>query len=241
MVLAAGVGAADTVLEIGPGLGSLTGKLVERASRVVAVEFDPTLAATLPSRVAASNLQVVQSDILRFDLTDLPECYKVVANIPYYLTSNLLRTLSESANPPERVAILVQKEVAERVAAPAGAMSLLSVTAQFYWHVSLGRIVKADRFTPQPRVDSQILCLQRRAKPLYPDIEPKLFFRLAKAGFSERRKTLRNSLSGGLHLDKPTAEAVLKAAGLDDRLRAQNLTLDQWHALYGACRSAAVL
>ncbi len=241
MVVAAEVSEGDTVLEIGPGLGTLTEKLVASADQVVAIEFDATLAATLPSRLAADNLQVIHSDILRFDLTDLPIGYKVVANIPYYLTSNLLRMLSESSNPPERAAILVQKEVAERVAAPAGGMSLLSVTAQFYWHVSLGQIVKAQLFTPPPKVDSQILCLQRRSKPLYQDVESKLFFRLAKAGFSERRKTLRNSLSGGLRIDKAAAETLLQSAGLDAGLRAQNLTLDQWHKLYITCRSSGVL
>ncbi len=239
MVVAAGVGETDTVLEIGPGLGSLTEKLVACADQVVAIEFDMTLAATLPSRMAADNLQVIHSDILRYDLTSLPAGYKLVANIPYYLTSNLLRMLSESSNPPEKAAILVQKEVAERVAAPAGGMSLLSVTAQFYWHVSLGRVVKAVLFTPPPKVDSQILCLQRRGKPLYPDVEPKLFFQLAKAGFGERRKTLRNSLSGGLHLDKPATEVLLRTAGLDAGLRAQNLTLDQWHRLYLAWRGVS--
>lgn len=238
MVVAAGVQETDTVLEIGPGLGTLTEKLVASADQVVAVEFDQTLAATLPSRINSDTLKVVQSDILRFDLTSLPTGYKLVANIPYYLTSNLIRTLSESANPPQKAAILVQKEVAERVAAPAGAMSLLSVTAQFYWQVSLGRIVKAALFTPPPKVDSQILCLERRNQPLYGDVDPKQFFQLAKAGFSERRKTLRNSLSGGLRLDKPATEAILQAAALDGGLRAQNLTLDQWHDLYTACITA---
>lgn len=240
MVTAADVNMDDTVLEIGPGLGTLTRKLVKIAGQVVAIEYDQTLAATLPSRLAANNLQVIQSDILRFDLTTLPADYKVVANIPYYLTSNLLRMLSESINPPEKAAILVQKEVAERVAAPAGGMSLLSVTAQYYWQVSLGLVVKAELFSPPPKVDSQILCLLRRSEPLYPDAKPKLFFQLAKAGFSERRKTLRNSLSGGLRLDKPAVEALLLAAGLDAGLRAQSLSLDQWYDLYQACQSAMV-
>lgn len=236
MVAAVQVGGDDTVLEIGPGLGTLTGKLVAVASEVVAVEFDGRLAAELPGRVAAGNLRVVQSDILRFDPAGLPAGYKVVANIPYYLTSNLIRMLSESTNPPAAAAILVQKEVAERVAAAPGAMSLLSVTAQFYWQVSLGRVVKAELFTPPPRVDSQILIMQHRRKPLFDDVDPKRFFQLVKAGFSERRKTLRNALSGGLRLDKPAAERLLQSAKLDGSLRAQALRLDQWHELYQAWR-----
>lgn len=232
MLAAVDVGPDDTILEIGPGLGTLTRKLVKIAKQVVAVEFDSVLALSLPQRMSVDNLQVIEQDILQFDYNSLPAGYKLVANIPYYLTSNLLRTMSETANPPARAAILVQKEVAQRVAAPAGAMSLLSITAQFYWQVSLGRTVAAELFTPPPKVDSQILILERRAERLFPDVNPKLFFRLAKSGFGERRKTLRNSLSGGLHLEKTESEALLLAAGLDPGLRAQTLTLDQWHDLY---------
>jgi 16S rRNA (adenine1518-N6/adenine1519-N6)-dimethyltransferase len=236
MLTAAEVTAGDTVLEIGPGLGTLTRKLVAVADRVLAVEFDERLARELPSRVAADNLQVVQQDILRFDMTQLPPGYKVVANIPYYLTSNLVRVLSESSNPPQRAVLLVQKEVAQRIAAKPGAMSLLSVTAQFYWSVSLDRLVEAELFTPPPKVDSQIVSLVHRKSPLFPDIVPKLLFRIVKAGFGERRKTLRNSLSGGLQLSKEQTEDLLHQAGIDHTLRAQNLTLEQWHALYIAFR-----
>jgi 16S rRNA (adenine1518-N6/adenine1519-N6)-dimethyltransferase len=234
MVTAAEVQPDDTVLEIGPGPGALTRKLVKavHSGQVVAVEFDHFLALTLPSKVSAKNLTVVESDILRFDFTTLPAGYRLAANIPYYLTSNLLRVLSESSNPPQSAAILMQKEVAERVAAPAGAMSLLSITVQFYWHVDLAEVVKAELFTPPPKVDSQILCLQWRSKPLFDDVDPKAFFRLVKAGFGERRKTLRNSLSGGLGIGKDEAEQLLGKAGIDPGLRAQSLTLEQWHNLY---------
>lgn len=232
MLQAAEVSAGDTVLEIGPGLGTLTRKLVERAQSVVAIEFDERLAQELPGRVAAANLRVIYQDILRFDLTELPPGYKVVANIPYYLTSNLLRVLSDSSNPPQQVALLIQKEVAERVAAKPGAMSLLSVTAQWYWQVELNRLVLAELFTPPPKVDSQIIALTYRRVPLFADVDTKLLFRIVKAGFGERRKTLRNSLSGGLQLDKPAAEDLLRDAGIDPGLRAQSLSLEQWHDLY---------
>lgn len=234
MLDAATASAGDIVLEIGPGLGTLTRKLVATVDTVLAVEFDERLARELPARVPAGNLQVVQQDILKFDLTQLPRDYKVIANIPYYLTSNLVRVLSESSNQPQKAVLLIQKEVAERVAAKPGAMSLLSVTAQFYWEVTLARVVEAELFTPPPKVDSQILVLSRRPKPLFSDIDPKAFFRLVKAGFGERRKTLRNSLSGGLHLSKEDAEKLLSAAGIDANLRAQNLTLQQWHTLFVA-------
>lgn len=232
MLQAADVSSGDTVLEIGPGLGTLTRKLVERAHSVIAVEFDERLAQELPGRVTAANLRVIYQDILRFDLTELPPGYKVVANIPYYLTSNLLRVLSESANPPRQVSLLIQKEVAERVAAKPGDMSLLSVTAQLYWQVELQRLVPAELFTPPPKVDSQIIALTYRHVPLFADVDTKLLFRIVKAGFGERRKTLRNSLSGGLQLDKSAVEDLLRDAGIDPGLRAQSLTLEQWHDLY---------
>jgi 16S rRNA (adenine1518-N6/adenine1519-N6)-dimethyltransferase len=160
--------------------------------------------------------------------------YKVVANIPYYLTSNLVRVLSESSNPPACAVLLVQKEVAERLAAKAGQMSILSVTAQYYWEVSLGRLVPAELFTPPPKVDSQIVIMLARPTPLFPDVDAKQFFRLVKAGFGERRKTLRNSLSGGLGIDKFQCEQLLQSAEIDSNLRAQNLTLEQWRKLYFA-------
>ena len=222
----------DTVLEIGPGLGTLTELLVDRSSHVTAVEFDKRLAKDLPLRVPDSNLTVVQSDILTFDFSSMPGNYKVVANIPYYLTSNLIRVMSETLNRPTHAALLVQKEVAQRVVAPAGKMSLLSVTAQFYWETSAGEVVPAKLFTPPPKVDSQILILKRRDVPLFGDVDPKAFFRLVKAGFSNRRKTLSNSLSGGLHLDKPAVNQLLTAAGINPGARPQELSLEQWHALF---------
>lgn len=221
----------DVILEVGPGLGTLTELLAERADRVVAVEFDEKLAAELPRRVPDSNVEVVNQDILRFDLTKMPAGYKVVANIPYYLTSNLIRVLSESSNSPAIAAILIQKEVAERVAAKPGSMSLLSVTAQYYWETSLDMVMPAKLFTPPPKVDSQILVLKRRQAPLFTDIDVQQYFRLVKAGFSNRRKTLSNSLSGGLHLDKERVRAILEKAGIKPTARPQELSLDQWYAL----------
>lgn len=234
---AAEVTAHDVVLEIGPGLGTLTSLLTQRAKEVIAVEFDESLAQALPGAVEADNLSTVQHDILKFDLTTLPASYKIVANIPYYLTSNLIRVISESMNPPAVAALLVQKEVAQRVAAPPGDMSLLSVSAQFYWEVSLGREVGAELFTPPPKIDSQILILKRRAEPLFPGVDIQLFFQVVKAGFSARRKTLVNSLSGGFRIDKKQAAQRLEAAGIAPGLRAQSLSLDQWHALYKAFKS----
>jgi 16S rRNA (adenine1518-N6/adenine1519-N6)-dimethyltransferase len=232
MLLAADVQPEDVVLEIGPGLGSLTSLLVDSANQVIAVEFDQELANGLTKRVSADNLRVIQHDILSFDLTLLPPDYKVVANIPYYLTSKLVRVLSESTNPPAVAALLVQKEVAERLAAQPGQLSILGITAQFYWDISLDRIVAADLFTPSPKVDSQIVVMKWRVEPLFPDVDSREFFRIIKAGFGEKRKTLLNSLSGGLHMEKAAVTKWLEATGINPGLRAQALSLEDWHKLY---------
>lgn len=231
MVEAAGVTSKDTVLEIGPGPGALTSKLVQAAKQVVAVEFDVELARELPTRVPANNLQVINKDILQFNLGDLPAGYKVAANIPYYLTNKILRTLCESSNHFSQAALLVQKEVAERVCAGPGGMSMLSVSVQFYCQAELDKMVPAELFIPPPKVDSQILKLTYRDKPLF-DVEIGDFFRLVKAGFSQRRKTLLNSLSAGMHLGRAEASEIIISAGIDPRARAQNLSLEQWHDLY---------
>lgn len=222
----------DTVLEIGPGMGTLTKELVKRAGQVIAVELDELLARELPYRVPDNNLQIVQADILRFDLTSLPAGYKVVANIPYYLTNNLLRILCESPNPPKLMVLLVQKEVAERVAAKPGRLSLMSVSAQFYCRVELGPVVPAKLFEPPPKVDSQIIKLMRKSKPYVPNQNTKQFFRIVKAGFANRRKTLQNSLSAGLRFSKVQTGQLLKQANINPGVRAQELSLEDWHRLY---------
>ena len=230
----ADVQSGNEVLEVGPGLGTLTRRLLERGAQVTAVEFDEALARDLRRLQDESGgaLQVVCEDILRFDLTQLAPDYKVVANIPYYLTSNLIRVLTESTNPFSTAAILIQKEVAERAAAKPGQMSLLSVSAQYYCEVSLGPVVPADLFTPPPKVDSQVLVLTYRSDPLYPNVNTKQFFRVVHAGFSQKRKTLENALSGGLAMPKEQARILCEAAGIKPGQRAQALTLDDWYALY---------
>jgi 16S rRNA (adenine1518-N6/adenine1519-N6)-dimethyltransferase len=236
---AAALQKADTVLEIGPGLGDLTHQLTKRAGRVLAVEIDEKLAEDL-SNTKASNLEVIKADILKFDLTSLPANYKVVANIPYYLTSNLIWTLSESPNPPEMMVLLVQKEVAERLAAQPGQMSLLAVSAQLYYQAELGPIVAAEMFEPPPRIDSQVIILKRHPKPLFKDLDTKLYFQIVKAGFAGRRKKLRGALAAGLGISKPQADKFLKTEGVSGDLRAQNLSLNDWYKLYLAYQKLGV-
>ena len=225
---------SDTVLEIGPGLGDLTRQLLARAGKVIAVELDEYLAARLEAQISNPNLEIVQADILKFDLTQLPLNYKVVANIPYYLTSNLIRVLSESPNSPELMVLLVQKEVAERLAAQAGQMSLLSISAQLYYQPKLGPVVPAKLFEPPPKVDSRVIVLSRHPEPLFNKLDTKRYFKVVKAGFSSRRKKLRGSLAAGLGITKPQADELLEKAGIDGDLRAQNLNLQDWHKLYTA-------
>lgn len=221
----------DTVLEIGPGLGTLTSELLRRADKVLAVEFDQALARKLPGQFPGKNLTVINQDILTFDLAQLPAGYKVAANVPYYITSKIVQLLMTASNKPSVAVLLVQKEVAERLAARPGDMSILAVSAQLYADVYLGDVVPAELFTPPPKVDSQVVVLRTREQPLFTDITEKQYFRVVKAGFSAKRKKLRSSLSGGLGISKSEVEVVLDRAGISPDVRAEDLTLDEWYRL----------
>lgn len=228
---------SDTVLEIGPGLGTLTSILLRRAEQVVAVEFDPQLARKLPAQFPGKNLIVHNEDILSFDTRTLPQDYLVVANVPYYITSKIIQTLSTAPNMPSQMALLVQKEVAERVAARPGDMSVLSVSAQLFWDVELGPVVGAEWFTPPPKVDSRVVILKRKAQALVAPADQKAFFRVVKAGFGERRKKLSSSLAGGLGMDKSAVRELLGEAGVAIEARAQELSVDDWIQLTDRLRS----
>lgn len=230
----AAVGAHDTVLEVGPGLGTLTSVLLGRAQKVISVEFDEDLARKLPGQFPGKNLEVVHSDILQYDTRELPAGYKVVANVPYYITSKIIQKFMTDANKPSVVTLLIQKEVAERAAAAPGDMSVLAVSAQLYADVSLGQVVPAELFTPPPKVDSQVLTL--RTIPLHlPDgVDEKLLFRIVKAGFSAKRKKLRSSLSGGLAISKPTVEELLQSVDISPESRAEDLSVAEWKLVAAA-------
>ncbi len=229
---AAEIKPTDTILEIGPGLGDLTRYLVKQASHVTAVEVDRDLVKKLPTRVPASNLEIVQADILQFNLSNLSSGYKVVANIPYYLTSHLIRRLAEAANPPALMVLLVQKEVAQRICAAPEQLNLLAISTQLYYSVELGIEVPAELFNPPPKVDSQVVVLRRHQKPIFKQLDTKKFFRVVRAGFSEKRKKLRSALSGGLGISKAEADKLLETAKIDGNRRAQELSLKDWHNLY---------
>jgi 16S rRNA (adenine1518-N6/adenine1519-N6)-dimethyltransferase len=235
-MLAAGeVTLEDTVVEVGPGLGTLTQKLAHNVKQVMAVELDEKLAEDLKLK-NLSNVEVASQDILTYNFSKLPKGYKVIANIPYYLTSKLLRNLLEANNPPSVIALLIQKEVAERIVANPGEMSILAVSVQFYAEAKLREVVPTQLFTPPPKVDSQIIQIKRRQTPLFIDVDTDKFFRIVKAGFSEKRKKLRSSLSGGMQLEKTVVDEWLTRAGIPETARAQELTLEQWNVLYKTYR-----
>jgi 16S rRNA (adenine1518-N6/adenine1519-N6)-dimethyltransferase len=234
VVAAAGKLTGEVVLEVGPGLGSLTRLLAERARRVVAVELDADLIPPL-ERVLDNyeNVQIVTGDILQLDpgiLVGQPD-YCVVANIPYYITSALLRHLLEADFRPDRMVLTVQQEVAARICASPGAMSLLALSVQVYGHPEIAARIPAGAFYPAPKVESAVVRVDFYPEPRIPTPELETFFRLAKAGFSQKRKTLRNALTAGLGLPASKVEELLDQARVDSRRRAETLSLDEWYRL----------
>ena len=231
VVEAAGIGLEDTVLEIGPGLGSLTHLLVNTARRVVAVELDMHLVAALEDIFKdTANLELVAGDILEVNLNQLftEPGYLVVANIPYYITSVLIRHLLEAQNPPQRLVLTVQKEVAQRICAKVGSLSLLALSVQVYGKPKIADRIPAGAFYPAPKIDSAVVRIDLYPEPVVPRERLDLFFRLTKAGFSQKRKTLQNSVSAGMHWDKEETARLLNEAGIEPQRRAQNVSLDEW-------------
>ncbi len=225
----------DVVLEIGPGLGSLTRHIAERAGQVFAVELDDRLIPILQNQLNhLSNVEIVQADVLSFDLSSkIPEDYKVVGNVPYYITGAILRHFLSGPHPPKLMIITIQKEVAERLIAGPGNMSLLAVTAQFYSQISTLFTIKAGAFWPRPDVDSAVVRLILREPPLLVRDEETNFIRLVKMGFSQKRKQLRKNLRA-LDYRQSTLEAAFEKSNIDGRRRAETLSIDEWLNLYRA-------
>ncbi|HMU91485.1 MAG TPA: 16S rRNA (adenine(1518)-N(6)/adenine(1519)-N(6))-dimethyltransferase RsmA [Anaerolineales bacterium] len=226
----------DCVLEIGPGLGSLTRYLAASAQKVTAVELDPDLLAPLRAVLSPyQNVNVIHGDILKLNISEIIEQpdYLVAANIPYNITSAIIRHLLESTPKPRRVVLTIQKEVAERICAAPGDLSLLALSVQVYGRPSIAAKIPAGAFHPVPKVDSAILRIDIHKEPLIPAELLNTFFKLIKAGFSQKRKTLRNSLSSGLHIPPHEAESMLTAAGIDFMRRAETLSIEEWRRLCG--------
>ena len=236
---AAGIPEHASVLEVGPGLGSLTRHLCERADRVVAVELDSDLVPVLRKELAdCGNLEVVECDILQFSPDEYfgESDYYVAANIPYYITSAVIRHLLEGKARPKRLALTVQKEVAERICAAPGKLSLLALSVQIYGKADIPMIIPASAFYPEPNVDSAVVRIELYDEPLIPTSELDEFFALAKAGFGQKRKTLRNALSANLHLSPTETETRLLSVGIDPMRRAETLSIDEWKRLMSVFR-----
>ena len=234
IVDSANLKSTDSVLEVGPGLGTLTQKLVSSGVDIWAVEADQDLIPGLKKRFKnAKNLKIIPEDILKFDMGKMPEGYKVVANIPYYLTSNLIRTLLEASNKPTLMVMLVQKEVAERILAKPGSMSVLAFSVLYYARPEFVMEVGRELFDPIPRVDSSIIKISCLNQQLF-DADTQKLFRLVKSGFGEKRKMLRNSLSGGLGVETADIERILTESKISLTSRAQELSMSDWHNLYRA-------
>ena len=234
ITFAAGIRPTDIVLEIGPGLGSLTRYLAVSAQQVVAVELDPNLLAPLSAVLAPyPNTRVIHGDILELAVPDLitAEDYLVVANIPYYITSAIIRHLLESRPKPRRIVLTIQKEVAERICEEPGDLSLLALSVQVYGKPHIAARIPAGAFYPAPQVDSAVLLVDIYPEPQIPIAGLPVFFRLIKAGFSQKRKTLRNSLSAGLHISTQESGSLLERAGIDPMRRAETLSLPEWSKL----------
>jgi 16S rRNA (adenine1518-N6/adenine1519-N6)-dimethyltransferase len=269
IVEAAELSTADTVVEVGPGLGVLTWELVRRAGAVVAVELDKRLAERLREEFAAApNLAVVQGDVLRLPPEDLltarrgapttddrgeaagtageetprPSPYKVVANLPYAITSPVLRHFLEAGARPALMTVLVQWEVAERIAAGPGDLSVLAHAVQLYAAPEVVARVGPESFVPPPAVDSAVLRLRARERPVVDVADPEALMRVIKAGFLHARKQLGNALPSGLAAmgipaDKPRVLSALEAAGVAPSRRAETVTLQEWAAIYKTLRS----
>lgn len=232
IVDAADIAPDDHVLEIGPGLGALTKLLAQTAVSVTAVELDARLLPILATELAPyDNVTVIHGDILAQNPDALfTTPYKVVANVPYYITGAILRHLLSAQNKPTMMVLTVQKEVAERITAVPPKMSLLAVSTQFYGRATTITTLKAGAFWPRPDVDSAVICLDLSQSPAVDPAFEKQFFRLAKAGFSQKRKQLQKNLRQLGH-NKTEINTLLAQANIDGTRRAETLTLDEWKRL----------
>ncbi len=241
IVQAAGLTKADAVLEIGPGIGTMTQYLAEAAGKVTAVEIDKALLPILADTLSGfDNVHVIQGDILKTDLSALIEemgggPIKVVANLPYYITTPIIMKLLSSGEAISLMALMVQEEVAERIVSGPGskAYGAISLGVQYYAEPKIARRVAPSSFMPQPGVASSVLLLEKRAEPKVRPKNPEHMFACIKAAFLQRRKTLPNALSGyaPLGISREKAAEALRSLGLDERLRGETLDLEGFAAL----------
>ena len=240
---AAELGPGDIVVEVGPGLGILTEGLAKRRARIIAVELDSKLVALLKKRLAAfPDVKIVHADILKvtsqrllqnnLSASELVRGYKVIANLPYYITSPVLRHFLEGESRPSAMVVMVQKEVGEAIAATPGKMSLLSVKTQFYSKPAIISYVPAASFYPPPKVDSVILRMDVYSRPPIEVSDVAGFFDIVMHGFSAPRKQLRNSLAHSLGMPPGQVASLLEKAGIEAKRRAETLSLEEWRKLW---------
>ncbi|EKD58852.1 MAG: Dimethyladenosine transferase [uncultured bacterium] len=233
------ISSEDTVIEIGPGQGALTELLAERCKKVIAIELDDRLIPVLQENFQYDeHVEIVHDDILKINLpaliesNNLQQGYKVIANIPYYITAPIIRLLLETKFPPSEIILMVQKEVAERITAKAGAMSILAVSVQYYSDAKYLFTVPRSAFDPVPKVDSAVIRIMNHESGSKENKEEtKKFFRIVRAGFSAKRKTLENNLSNGLHLEKKEILEKIESIGFVKNTRAQELSVEDWKKL----------
>ncbi|AHB13112.1 16S rRNA (adenine(1518)-N(6)/adenine(1519)-N(6))-dimethyltransferase RsmA [Dehalococcoides mccartyi] len=235
ILLAADLKPTDTVIEVGPGLGVLTEELLERAGQVIAVELDDKLVNALTEKFKAyPNFKIIHSDILKISPEEIlgqniP--YKLVANLPYYITSAVLRQFLEAEIKPELMVVMVQKEVAKNMVAKTGDMGLLTLSVRFYGNPALVATVPAGAFYPPPEVDSAIVKVVIPQTTIMDGVSAVDFFKLARAGFGTRRKTLLNALAQGLGISKQDILLLLERSGIDSARRAETLSMEEWKGL----------
>ncbi len=241
IIEAAELSPKDTVIEVGPGLGILTSELARHAGNVIAVEIDNELASLLQRRLASlSNLRVINADILKVKPSQLlggVSRYKVAANLPYYITSPLLRYFVEASPKPSLMVMMVQKEVGEAIVAGSGKMSLLAVSLRVYSQAKVIAYVPARSFYPQPKVDSVILRFDMLPEPAVKVADMNGFFEVVRSGFSSPRKQLHNSLAHGLGIKPGEAALFLDKANIDPQRRAETLSLKEWAKVYEVLES----
>jgi 16S rRNA (adenine1518-N6/adenine1519-N6)-dimethyltransferase len=247
---AAELSSQDVVIEVGPGLGMLTSKLVEKTAKVIAVELDPRLVGVLRTRLRLfTNVTIVHGDILKLTpgrllgddsrALESGQSYKVVANLPYYITSPVLHHFLEASWKPSLMVVMVQKEVGEAIAATCGKMTLLSVSTQFYSRPTIIAHVARRSFYPPPKVDSVVLRLDVYSKLPIEMADTEGFFDIVASGFSSPRKQLRNSFAQGLGISSDQVAFLLEKAGIEAKRRAESLSLEEWRRaweLFGPLR-----
>ncbi len=230
IIEAASLNLKDVVIEIGPGMGTLTEELAKRAKKVVAIEKDAKMCEVLKETLKDfKNVEVIQEDILAAGFRPLPANYKVVANLPYYITSPVIRKFLEAKNPPVLMVLMVQKEIAKRICSEPPRMSLLSVSVQFYAKPQVLSYVSKKSFWPQPKVDSAIIKLKVKSSKL--KVDKDLFFNIVKAGFSHPRKQIINNLSKGLSLSREKVKIWLEKNKISPTQRAETLSVNDWKHL----------